>query len=85
VVLVRNWEAYEESQSAESSDSRYCSYPCAQSFFEPEVGVDIKGEALTNILRAKLDRIAKRYPPDPRVEALQAKFLFKSLRLNPEG
>jgi hypothetical protein len=38
LVLVRNWEGQEESQSAESSDSRYRSYASARSFFEPEVG-----------------------------------------------
>jgi hypothetical protein len=51
----RNWEAQEESQSAESSDSRYRSYASTRSFFEPEVGIDIE------------------------VEALQVKFLFKTL------
>jgi hypothetical protein len=78
VVLVRNWEAQESPQSAESSDSQYRSYASVRSFFEPEVGVDIEGEASSKSLRAVLNRIARRYPPDPRTEALQAKFLFKS-------
>lgn len=79
VVLVRNWEAKEESQSAEPAEIQYRSYASARSFFEPGVGADVEGEALIKILKAKLDRQARRYAPDPVVEARQANFLFKSL------
>jgi len=74
VMLVRNWETREESQSGESSNSQNCSYAHELSLLEPEVGTDMEGEALIKVLKAVLDQNARRYPMNEVVQAKQAEF-----------
>ncbi|PMD40305.1 hypothetical protein L207DRAFT_511819 [Hyaloscypha variabilis F] len=79
VMLVRNWETREESQSGVSSNSQHCSYAHERSLLEPEASADMEGEALIKVLKAVLDQHARRYPMNEVVQAKQAKFLFRTL------